>query len=74
MVTGGNPSNDGLIQLGDQPAEGLAQHASRCLARAATVAFDVDVDVDVASAVAVGVPVDGDTSLVPKSEKEASAV
>jgi len=38
------------------------------LLRAATVA------VAVAVAVAVGVPVEGDTSLVPKSEKEASAV
>ena len=48
--------------------------------RAATVAVAVAVAaavaaaVDVASAVAVGVPVDGDTSLVPKSDKEASAV
>jgi len=48
--------------------------------RAATfaVAFDVAlavaVAVAVASAVAFGVPVEGDTSLVPKSEKEASAV
>jgi hypothetical protein len=38
--------------------------------RAATVA----VAVAVASAFEVGVPVDGATSLVPKSDKEASAV
>ena len=38
--------------------------------RVATVAAVVAVAV----AVAVGVPVEGDTSLVPKSEKEASAV
>jgi len=48
--------------------------------RAATVAVDVAraatvaVAVAVAVVVVVGVPVDGDTSLVPKSEKEASAV
>ena len=45
--------------------------------RAATVAVALDVAVAVACAVAVVfdvVPVDGDTSLVPKSDKEASAV
>jgi hypothetical protein len=40
--------------------------------RAATVA--VAVAVASASAFEVGVPVDGATSLVPKSDKEASAV
>ena len=44
------------------------------VARAATVVVAVVVAVASAVAVAVGVPVDGDTSLVPKSEKEASAV
>ena len=43
--------------------------------RAATVAVALDVALAVAVAVVFDVvPVDGDTSLVPKSEKEASAV
>jgi len=55
------------VQYGDRlRGIGKLRAATVAVARAATVA--------VAVAVAVGVPVDGDTSLVPKSEKEASAV
>jgi hypothetical protein len=42
--------------------------------RAATVAVGYEVEVEVEVAFDVGVPVDGDTSLVPKSDKEASVV
>jgi hypothetical protein len=42
--------------------------------RVATVAVAVAVAVASAAAFEVGVPVDGATSLAPKSDKEASAV